>query len=140
MWHRLSESYFRIRNWEPAIYRVLSIARFKQWLLARFGDDLAIRMGWHPIRFRHDSVASALSGLHRQTRKNEFVHLVVLLVMTAFSASLSLNGQVLQALVVMAINLPANFYPIALQRWTRWRIQRLVDRFSIVLRDVRTVG
>lgn len=114
--------WFRVRPWEPALYRRLGV----------FGYRRLLRLsGWE--RFRRKAVGfdgqrSSLAAYERATREAEFSHLLlggigmVLVLFAATRRAWSAAGWLLGA------NLFFQVYPVMLQRTMRARVERLRGR------------
>ncbi len=116
----LRGSWFRVREWEPGLYRTLGIGGFA-WLLRRSGWDRTLRRSF-------DGTRAGLAALEQDTRRSESGHLVV----AAIGAGLVVVAAVDRAwdavgwLAAAALLLHA--HPVVLQRATRHRIARLRRR------------
>lgn len=79
-----------------------------------------------------------LKRLEWETRRNEVIHLLALLLTGCFLVFKSLQLSTVQFLVIVAINLYVNVYPIFVQRYNRLRILRLLGKCT--LSNARNVG
>ncbi len=116
---RLDAAWFRVRPWEPRIYRRLGVVAYRKALR---------RVGWDRLGGRHpfDGTRASLAALERRTRMSEVGHLVV----GAVGTSMVLVAVTLQAwdaaAWLLAVNVVLHAYPVMLQRFTRSRVGRLV--------------
>lgn len=120
----LPESYYIIRN--PAflrrVYQALGVNYFKKLLLVTF---------WGKDKNRKKYFNGTKSGLGNfiyQTKQSEFGHLAAFMVITILALLLLSKGHLIAFLLTMAINIPANFYPIILQRTHRIKLGKLSER------------
>ncbi|MEU8615633.1 hypothetical protein AB0C29_47400, partial [Actinoplanes sp. NPDC048791] len=116
---RLTSSYFRVRDWEPAGYR-----RLGAWWYLR----LLRAIGWERLMrggrgFTGTRVSLAV--LDRQTRSAECGHLVVAVVVTAVSVVAAAAGAWDAVAWLSGLTVLLHLFPVLLQRALRARIQRL---------------
>jgi len=104
------------------IYEGLGIIRFKRTMLNFVGKEKARKMGWLPLNESLDQVEDSLKSFIRKTKFNELVHTLVMVALMVASIKLITEGQFAQGIVVIALNIPFNLYPILLQRYNRRRI------------------
>lgn len=123
-----SNWYFRPRKIEAAIYEKLGVRRFKRYMLFCFGGSYASQFDWHPIRDGGENLKKTLISYKKQTRKNESFHIIALLVILLLAINLIIKGNFPHALVLVSINIPFNFYPVMLQRHTRFRLHRVLKK------------
>ena len=110
---------------DQTIYDFVGIRVYKKYL--PFTGDLARK--WRKIiqiQPRRSERISELYKYERETRKNEFRHILatILCVALIFVADKKLNF--LDILILTALNLCVNIYPIFLQRYNRIRIIRVL--------------
>ena len=130
LWWALPNSYFRVYGFERSgrLYEWLGVLAFRK--LVPNGDfanrwerrkDPSFRM----IRGRRSAAAFIV-----RTRQSERGHIVLLalgFVSSAYAWSLGWHGW---AVYLAAGNVLVNFYPVVLQRYTRGRIEGLLQRRS----------
>ena len=117
----LPAAYYRVRR--PDVlrrwYRRLGVSWFRGALLATLwrGKEQSGRY----FNGRRDD----LHHLRVQSEKSEFGHLLPLIVVTGVAVWLLARGAVRLAVVMQAVNVVGNFYPIVLQRYHRQRLDRI---------------
>jgi glycosyl-4,4'-diaponeurosporenoate acyltransferase len=113
-----------------SIYEFLGVRFFKKYLLPT--ELLLLRLrGKKALHGTKGVLKAELKRLEWETRRNEVIHLLALLLTGCLLVSkfppfrlppLSMG----QCLLVFAINLYFNVYPIFVQRYNRFRIMRLL--------------
>lgn len=124
----LPESYYRIKRFESSgrLYKTLGIRFFKRFVP---NGDYVNRMirgseaGYRVVRDERSIVR--FEALTRTAEKCHLVSLLLILPSTAYALLLGWYGL---ALWLLLPNIPLHLYPVLLQRYTRGRIQRLLDR------------
>jgi hypothetical protein len=121
-------SYFepnRLELWsERSIYELLGVRFFKRYLLPT--ELLVNRLrGGTAMRGGRDALKVELNRLEWETKRNELIHLLALLLITCILLVKSPQLSAMQVLLILAINLYVNVYPIFVQRYNRQRIVRL---------------
>jgi hypothetical protein len=111
--------WFRVRPWEPPLYRRLGVWAFMR-MLRRAGWERAMR-GSRAF----DGTGSSLAGLDRDTRTSECGHLILPAVGTALAVVAGALGARHAFARLPALNLPLRLYPVLLQRAVRARVDRL---------------
>jgi len=119
--------YFRPRGFEPHVYEVLGVRRFKRYLPTG-GDIYARRMGWHPILDRAGGQQEALSKFEKRTRVAECAHVLTFMFFMVVCAALFVGELYAPAFLLAIFNVPFNAYPIMVQRYNRQRVLRLSAR------------
>ena len=74
------------------------------------------------------NVKAELERLERETRRNEVIHLLFLLLLTCILLVRSPKLSAMDLLLIFAINLYVNVYPIFVQRYNRLRLLRLLGK------------
>jgi hypothetical protein len=116
---RLDGPWFRVRSWEPAVYRRLGVWSFMR-ALRRLGWERAMR-GSRAF----DGTRASLDGLDRDTRTSEFGHLMLALAGTALMVAAA-AVQAWSAFTWLAVlNVVLHGYPVLLQRAMRHRVGRV---------------
>ena len=95
-------------------------------MIKLFGENYGRKFGWFPFRERKEECTEVLKSFRKKTEKNELAHLFILVLLIALSINLIINGETAEAVVVIFINIPFNLYPIMLQRYLRFRVERLI--------------
>jgi hypothetical protein len=116
---RLTSSYFRVRDREPAVYRRLGAWWYLR-LLRAIGWERLMRGGRGFTGTR-----ASLAVLDRQTRSAECGHLVVAGVVTAVSVVAAGAGAWDAVAWLSGLTVLLHVFPVLLQRALRARIQRL---------------
>jgi glycosyl-4,4'-diaponeurosporenoate acyltransferase len=124
-------SYFepnRLELWgERSIYELLGVRFFKRYLLPtelmvnRLRGGTAMQGGQNVLKVE-------LKRLEWETKRNEVIHLLALLLITCILLVKSPLLSAMQVLLIFAINLYVNVYPIFVQRYNRLRIVRLLRK------------
>jgi glycosyl-4,4'-diaponeurosporenoate acyltransferase len=121
----------KLEQWRGrSIYEFLGVRFFKKYLLPT--ELLLFRLrGKKALQGGQRRLQAELKRLEWETRRNEVIHLLALLLTACILAfRFPLFGfpqlSVGQCLAIIAINLYVNVYPIFLQRYNRFRIMRLL--------------
>jgi glycosyl-4,4'-diaponeurosporenoate acyltransferase len=127
-------SYFepnRLELWgERPIYELLGVRFFKRYLLPtellvnRLRGGTAMQGGEDVLKV----LKVELKRLEWGTKRNEVIHLLALLLITCILLVKSPQLSAMQVLLIFAINLYVNVYPIFVQRYNRLRIVRLLRK------------
>ena len=124
-------SYFepnRLELWgERSIYELLGVRFFKRYLLP---TELLVNRLWGGTAMQggQDVLKVELKRLEWETKRNEVIHLLALLLITCVLLVKSPQLSAMQVLLIFAINLYVNVYPIFVQRYNRLRIVRLLGK------------
>ena len=126
-------SYFepnRLELWgERPIYELLGVRFFKRYLLPT--ELLVNRLrGGTAMQGGQDVLKVELKRLEWETKRNEVIHLLALLLITCILLVKSPQLSAMQVLLIFAINLYVNVYPIFVQRYNRLRIVRLLRKWG----------
>ena len=124
-------SFFKPKKFEKignrTIYSYLGVKFFKKYLLLT--DLIMFRFRKHKqFSSSRDSLTKELERLSWQTRRDESIHIIFMVVIGIY---LVVNHQAIsmwQWLFIFLINLYANVYPIFVQRHNRSRYERLLTR------------
>jgi hypothetical protein len=110
-----------------SIYEFLGVRFFKRYLLP---DQLLLfrLRGKKAMHGGRGVLKAELKRLERETRRNEVIHWLVLLLTGCFLVFRFPQLSAVQFLLIFAINLYVNLYPIFVQRYNRFRIVRLLGR------------
>jgi glycosyl-4,4'-diaponeurosporenoate acyltransferase len=112
---------------ERSIYEFLGVRFFKRYLLPT--DLLVNRLrGGTAMHGGQDVLKVELKRLEWETKRNEVIHLLALVLITCVLLVKSPQLSAMQVLLIFAINLYVNVYPIFVQRYNRLRIVRLLRR------------
>lgn len=112
---------------ERSIYELLGVRFFKRYLLPT--ELLVNRLrGGTAMQGGQDELKVELKRLEWETKRNEVIHLLALLLITCILLVKSPQLSAMQILLIFAINLYVNMYPIFVQRYNRLRIVRLLRK------------
>jgi len=112
---------------ERSIYELLGVRFFKRYLLPT--ELLVNRLrGGTAIQDGEDALNVELKRLEWETKRNEVIHLLALLLITCILLVKSPQLSAMQVLLIFAFNLYVNVYPIFVQRYNRLRIVRLLRK------------
>jgi glycosyl-4,4'-diaponeurosporenoate acyltransferase len=118
----------KFEQWrERSLYEFLGVRFFKRYLLPTELLLFHLR-GKKAIQGRRGVLKSQLKRLEWETRRNEVIHLLALLLTGCILVFSSPQLSMGQFIVILAINLYVNVYPIFLQRYNRFRMMRLLGR------------
>ena len=113
-----------------SIYESLGVRFFKRYLLPT--DFLLRRLrGGKAMQRGKGALKTQLKRLERETRRNEVIHWLALLLTGWLLVVKSPQLSIEQLLLIFAINLYANVYPIFVQRYNRFRLIRLLGRCAL---------
>jgi hypothetical protein len=118
---RLDE-YFELRPWERSgrLYRALGVTVFRTLVrrtpLALFNRRLPA--AWH---------SGEPERIDREARAAEAGHLVAFLIVAALALIAIVRGQAAEGAWLLGMNVPANLYPMLLQRQHRLRLADLLE-------------
>lgn len=114
--------WYRVRDWEPRLYRRLGVMGFMRLLRA---------VGWERVNRsarKFDGTRASLPAFERDTRASEFSHAVL----GALGFVLVLGAVLVRAwdaaFWLLAVNVFLHVYPVMLQRTMRKRIEGLLER------------
>jgi hypothetical protein len=117
----LPDEYYKIKKPKKLNYvsKVLGVRYFKLVLLIAF-------WGWKKNRKKYfNGTKKGLKNFVFQTKQAEFGHLGAFIVILISSVILFINGHMYVVLIMTALNILGNMYPIILQRIHRARVHRL---------------
>ena len=120
---QLTSRYFSIKAWEQEgkIYHYFGIHIFRK---------LLVYTGWEKLNKAVNPVNKNLKSLEHLelgTRKSEFFHLMIFIIVMGFTIYVGINDGFVQSLWLLVLNLLLNFYPVILQRYNRPRYQKLIN-------------
>lgn len=120
---QLTSSYFSTKAWEKQgkIYHLFGIHIFRK---------LLVITGWEKLNKPVNPVNKALKSLEHLelgTRKSEFFHLMIFIIVLGFTIFVAIRHGFVQSLWLLVLNLILNFYPVILQRYNRPRLQKLIS-------------
>ncbi|MGV3560885.1 MAG: hypothetical protein ACO1O2_22185 [Larkinella arboricola] len=121
----LNSPYFNPRPFEKQgkLYRILGV----EWYRA-----ILIKSGWEKIRQQQTPIKKDLRGMlayERATRVAEVGHIVVGGLVLIVTGYVLLTHSAGAALWLILSNIFLNLYPVLLQRYTRPRLRRMIERF-----------
>jgi hypothetical protein len=126
----LNSSYFNAYPFEKQ-------GKFYQLLGIEWYRVILIKSGWEKIRQKQTPISkdlAAFQAYERASRVAEVGHLVIGSIVLLLTGYVLLAYSIRGALWLILSNLILNAYPILLQRYTRPRLRRILDR----LRTVKT--
>lgn len=125
-------SYFKPKRFEEfrgkSIYEYLGVAFFIKYLLLT--DLIMFRLRKKNHLSIKNGIENELKRLEWQTRRDEFIHFISMLVIAALVIKHSETVSPMQWVLIFLINLYVNIYPIFVQRHNRIRLTKLLDHFS----------
>jgi hypothetical protein len=122
------DGYFRLRRTEAdgRIYAALGVRRFRS--LVTYGEPMVRLMRRIDPESRARLNSSTLAEREKNTRKTEKIHWAMLLGSVPAAVWAVLVRESWFAVYLLVANVPMNFYPILLQRYTRARLARIRER------------
>lgn len=117
---KLQSAYFNQQPWEAGgkIYQRLGINFFRK---------LLVWVGWEKLGKATKPVgkgAETLAHLHYRTKIDELGHLIILIIVSAFTLVVAIRFGIAKAMPLLMSNILLNLYPVMLQRFNRPRIAR----------------
>jgi glycosyl-4,4'-diaponeurosporenoate acyltransferase len=113
-----------------SIYELLGVKFFKRYLLPT--EHLVRRLrGGKALRGDQAHLQTDLKRLLWETKRNEAIHVLALLLFGIVLLVKSSEHSVAEWLVILAFNLYVNVYPIFIQRYNRIRLNRLLRRCEL---------
>jgi hypothetical protein len=111
-----------------SIYEFLGVRFFKRYLLP---DQLLLfrLRGKKAMQGGRGVLKAELKRLEWETRRNEVIHWLALLLTGCFLVFRFPQFSAVQFLAIFGINLCVNVHPIFVQRYNRFRILRLLGRW-----------
>jgi glycosyl-4,4'-diaponeurosporenoate acyltransferase len=110
-----------------SIYEFLGVKFFKNYLLPTEHLVRHLR-GGKALRGGQAHMQTDLKRLLWETKRNEAIHVLGLLLFGAVLLINSAENSIAEWLVIVAANLYVNVYPILIQRYNRIRLKRLLSR------------
>lgn len=125
-------NYFKPKRFEEfrgkSIYEYLGVIFFIKYLLLT--DLIMFRLRKRNHISSKNGIANELRRLEWQTRRDEVIHLIFMLLIVALAIKQKESVSSVQWALIFLINLYANIYPIFVQRHNRIRLTKLLRRFS----------
>lgn len=117
-----TSSYYKQKKWEQdgKIYEGLGI---------NFYRKLLVWIGWERLNKKNNPVeknTTALLQLYYKTKQSESGHLIILIIVLAFTVFVASKYGISNALSLLILNILLNLYPVFLQRYNRPRIERVL--------------
>jgi hypothetical protein len=115
--------YYKIKNPKrlKQVYQLLGVKYFRMFLLVFFwGNKKNARKYFNGTR-------SGLKNFIYQANQSEFGHFAAFVTITILSIALLIQSYLLLFIVLSALNVIANLYPVILQRYHRIRIGKLAE-------------
>ncbi|MBC8095873.1 MAG: hypothetical protein H7Y43_08670 [Akkermansiaceae bacterium] len=121
----------KLEQWRGrSIYEFLGVKFFKRYLLPT--ELLLSRLrGKKAMQGGQGALKAELKRLEWETKRNEVIHLLALLLTGCILVFSSPQWSIVNFLVIFAINLYVNVYPIFVQRYNRFRIMRLLGEYKL---------
>lgn len=118
----LPEKYYSAKSFEKEgrIYRLIGVRYFKR-LVAK--GPLAVLAS---IRFK--GKRALLDYLYKETLWGEAMHLSMFLVISVLSLYVLFRRWYEMVVYLMVCNIILNFYPVILQRYNRFRLEKVIQR------------
>ncbi len=127
--------YFEPRKLEQwggrSIYEFLGVRFFKRYLLPTELLLFHLRGKKAAMQGGQEVLKAELKRIEWETRRNEVIHSLALLLTVCFLVFRLPQLSIVQFLVIFAINLYINVYPIFVQRYNRFRIMRLLRKCTL---------
>jgi len=127
--------YFEPRKLEQwggrSIYEFLGVRFFKRYLLPTELLLFRLRGKKAAMQGGQEVLKAELKRLEWETRRNEVIHSLALLLTVFFWYFRLPQLPIVEFLVIFAINLYVNVYPIFVQRYNRFRIMRLLRKCTL---------
>ncbi|MBC7878164.1 MAG: hypothetical protein H7Y59_13420 [Anaerolineales bacterium] len=115
----------KLEQWDGrSIYEFLGVKFFKRYLLPTEVLLFRLRGKKAEIQGGQEVLKAELKRLEWETRRNEVIHSLALLFTVCILVVKLPQLSIVQFLVIFAINLYVNVYPIFVQRYNRFRIMR----------------
>lgn len=122
----------KLEQWGgKSIYEFLGVKFFKRYLLPTELLLFHLRGKKAAMQGGQEVLKAELKRLEWETRRNEVIHSLALLVIVCILIFRLPQLSIVQFLVIFAINLYVNVYPIFLQRYNRFRIMRLLRKCTL---------
>ena len=120
---KLQSAYFKQQAWEAGgkIYQILGINFFRK---------LLVWVGWEKLGKATKPVgkgADTLANLYHRTKIDELGHLIIFIIVSAFTVAVVIRFGVAKAMPLLLSNILLNLYPVMLQRFNRPRIARAIN-------------
>lgn len=121
----LNSSYFNAYPFERQgkLYRILGV----EWYRA-----ILTKSGWERLRQQQTPIKKNLhdfQAYERGTRVAELGHVIVGIIVLVVTGYVLFAYSALDARWLLLSNIFLNFYPVLLQRYTRPRLRRMIERF-----------
>ena len=118
----------KLEQWRGrSIYEFVGVKFFKSYLLPTELPLSRLR-GGKSMQGGRGALKTELKRLEWETRRNDVIHLLAMLLIGGLLISRFTQLSVAQLFGIFEINLYLNAYPIFLQRYNRFRIMRLLSR------------
>jgi len=114
-----------------SIYEFLGVRFFKRYLLPTELLLFCLRGKKAAMQAGQEVLKAELKRLEWETRRNEVIHLLALLLTVCILVFRLPQLSIIEFLVIFAINLYLNVYPIFVQRYNRFRIMRLLRKRTL---------
>jgi Na+(H+)/acetate symporter ActP len=120
----LSSTYYNSKKWEAEgkIYKWFGVHGFRKIL---------VWVGWEKLNKPSNPVKKnldALKHLEYGTRKSEFGHLIIFVIVLVIALCVGFYYGLRQSLWLHLLNIVLNAYPIGVQRYNRPRLQNAINK------------
>ena len=121
---RLETDYFISKKWEDngEVYK---------WIGIDFFRKILVWVGWEKLNKADKPVnknINALKHLEHSTRESEIGHLVIFFIIVIIAVFVGFYYGFTKSLWLHILNVILNIYPIAVQRYNRPRLQKLISK------------
>jgi hypothetical protein len=129
-----SDHYYQPKRWEKdgKIYEYMGVKYFKK-LLFYFARNKR-KDAFYRNYFLKEHSLQGLASFEKKTRKSERSHVIIAFWMLLFTIFLLLDIRSVwdQLVIIMFVitNIFTNIYPIFLQRYNRFRIQKVLNKYG----------
>lgn len=118
----LQSSYFEPKSWENGgrIYKSLGVGFFRK---------LLVWVGWEKITKASNPVkrnVATIQQMEYKTRQSEMGHGIIFLMVLVLTLIVAIQEGIIQALWLFFLNIVLNAYPMAVQRYNRPRLLRII--------------
>ncbi|MBC7877077.1 MAG: hypothetical protein H7Y59_07910 [Anaerolineales bacterium] len=122
----------KLEQWRGrSIYEFLGVRFFKRYLLPTELLLFRLRGKKAAMQGGQEVLKAELKRLEWETRRNEVIHSLALLFTVSILVFKLPQLSIVEFLVIFAINLYVNVYPIFVQRYNRFRIMRLLRKCTL---------
>jgi hypothetical protein len=120
---KLISTYYKVRKWEDE-------GKIYKWLGVNWFRKLMVLIGWEKLNKAANPVKKnleALKHLEYNTRKSEFEHGIIFLIVLALTFFVAFYYGIVQIVWLLSLNILLNAYPVFVQRFNRPRLQKAIN-------------